>query len=168
MRHWMLSTTPDGDESGPYGMESFDGNVIPVPTEQDPDPYPICSMYYTSDETNAKLIASAPEIRDTLTAIAAALNCAPDDVRERVAAEHDVLVSIAARGLSIVGCVNRARNVLDGRDAADSLGHHDSYRREKEDEERWQVRASMARTALREVQQRKRDAPATTHEGVSE
>ena len=84
MQHWMISVTPDGDESGLYGTASFDGDIIPVPTEQDPDPYPICSMYYTSDETNAKLIASAPEMHDTLTAIAAALNCAPDDVVERV------------------------------------------------------------------------------------
>ena len=128
-------------------------------------------MTHIYDDLRADLsgaLRRADEAEATLLRIASLLSCAPGDVLARVAVEHDMLASIATRGLSIVGCVNRARNVLDGRDAADSLGHHDSYRREEEEEERWQVRASMARTALREVQQRKRDAPATTHEGVSE
>jgi hypothetical protein len=65
---WIAKLTEDGDDEGGYGTYSPNGEVIPLPTDDDNDPEPICTMY-SFNPADLTLIAAAPELLEASSAL---------------------------------------------------------------------------------------------------
>lgn len=68
---WTLEMTEDGDESGGYGTDSWTGEIITAPCEENPDGDQVCQVW-PMDKANAHLIAAAPDLLAACEAMAAA------------------------------------------------------------------------------------------------